>query len=174
MKSSFGLSALVGLTLSFHAYAGGNPEFVKFPEKYEQIFTHYDTANRANQTQLAKFYANEIAAESYKKGEEAAPGSIVIMEIYAPKKDAEGKIQSGEDGLFVIDKLAAIAVMEKRNDWDGAFKADDRSGNWGFALYDPEGKAKDNDLTCAQCHNPLQKQDNLFSFQKLVDYVKAH
>lgn len=35
MKSSFGLSVLVGLTLSFHAYAGGNPEFVKFPEKYE-------------------------------------------------------------------------------------------------------------------------------------------
>lgn len=174
MKSSLGLSALVGLTLSFHAFGGGNPDFVKFPENYTQTFSQYDTANRANQTQLAKFYANEVAVDSYRQGEEAASGSIVIMEIYAPKKDAEGKIQSGEDGLFVIDKLAAVAVMEKRTDWDAAFKAEDRSGGWGFALYDPEGKAKDNDLTCAQCHNPLQKQDNLFTFQKLVDYVKNH
>ncbi|MCC6916228.1 cytochrome P460 family protein [Nitrosomonas sp.] len=174
MKLSFGLSALIGLTLSFHAYGGGNPEFVKFPEKYEQIFTKYDVANRANQTQLAKFYANKIAVESYKKGEEAAPGSVVVMEIYVPKKDAEDKILSGADGLFIIDKLAAVAVMEKRNDWDSAYNADDRSGGWGFALYDPAGVAKTNDLNCAQCHTPLQKQDNLFSFQKLVDYVKSH
>ncbi|MXS79877.1 MULTISPECIES: cytochrome P460 family protein [Nitrosomonas] len=174
MKSSLGLSALIGLTLSFPAFGGGNPEFVKFPENYTEIFSQYGTANRANQTQLAKFYANKIAVDSYKKGEEAAPGSVVVMEIYIPKKDAEGKIQSGEDGLFVIDKLAAVGVMEKRSDWDGTFKAEDRSGNWGFALYEPNGKVKDNDLNCAQCHNPLQKQDNLFSFQKLVDYVKNH
>lgn len=174
MKSSFGLSALIGLTLSCHVYGGGNPEFVKFPEKYEQIFTKYDVANRTNQTQLAKFYANKIAVESYKKSEEAAPGSVVVMEIYVPKKDAEGKILSGEDGLFIIDKLAAVAVMEKKNDWDSTYKTNDRSGNWGFALYDPEGKVKDNDLNCAQCHTPLQKQDSLFTFQKLVDYVKSH
>ena len=174
MKLSFGLFALVGLTLSFHAYGGGNPEFVKFPEKYEQTFSKYDVANRANQTQLAKLYANEAAVESYKKGGEAGPGSVVVMEIYAPKKDAEGKIQSGEDGLFVIDKLAAVAVMEKRNDWDSAFKTDERSGNWGFALYNPDGTAKDNDLNCTQCHTPLQQQDHLYSFQKLADYAEGH
>ncbi len=174
MKSNLSLSALIGLTLSFQAFGGGNPEFVKFPENYTQTFSHYDTANRANQTQLAKFYANKTAVDSYKNGEEAAPGSVMVMEIYAPKKDAEGKIQSDENGLFVIDKLAAIAVMEKRNDWDSSFKAEDRSGNWGFALYEPDGKVKDNDLNCAQCHSALQKQDNLFSFQKLVDYVKKH
>lgn len=174
MKSSIGLSALIGLTLSFHAFGGGNSEFVKFPENYTQTFAHYDTANRANQTQLAKFYANKTAVDSYKNGEKAASGSVVIMEIYAPKKDAEGKIQSGEDGLFVIDKLAAVAVMEKRSDWDNAFKAEDRSGGWGFALYEPDGKVKDNELNCAQCHTPLQKQDNLFSFQKLINYAKEH
>ncbi|MDL1867299.1 hypothetical protein FBR06_08715 [Betaproteobacteria bacterium PRO4] len=173
MKSVTGLSAVIGLALSFSAYAGGNPDQVKFPEKYTETFTQYDVANRANQTQVAKFYANKIAVDSYKKGEEAAPGSIVIMEIYAPKKDAEGKIQSGDDGLFVIDKLAAVAVMEKQANWDASYNAEDRSGGWGFALYDPEGKAKENDLNCAQCHTPLQKQDHLFSFQKLVGYAKG-
>lgn len=90
MKLSSGLSALIGLTLSSYAFGGGNPEFVKFPENYTQTFSHYDTANRANQTQLAKFYANKIAVDSYKNGEEAASGSVVIMEIYVPKKDSEG------------------------------------------------------------------------------------
>ncbi|BBL33902.1 hypothetical protein Nstercoris_00128 [Nitrosomonas stercoris] len=174
MKLGLGISTLVGLTLSLPAFAGGNPDFVKFPENYAETFTLYATANRANQTQLAKLYANKTAVDSYKSGDAAADGSVVIMEIYVPKKDAEGNIQSGEDGLFVIDKLGAVAVMEKRSDWDSAFEAADRSGNWGFALYEPDGQVKNNELDCAQCHNPLQQQDNLFSFQKLVDYVKNH
>ncbi len=174
MKSSFGLFALAGLSLSFHVHGGGNPEFVKFPKGYEEAFTQYGIANRANQTQLAKFYANEVAVESYKKGEEAAAGSVVIMEIYEPKKDAEGKILSGEDGLFVIDKLAAVAVMEKRSDWNSAYQPTDRTGDWGFAVYNPDGTAKSNELDCVQCHIPLQQQDHLFTFQRLVDYAKSH
>lgn len=175
MKSSFGLFALIGLSmssLSFQTYAGGSPEFVEFPEGYEQTFSQYGIANRANQKQLAKFYANKTAVESYKKGEEAAPGSVVVMEIYETKKDAEDNIQSGEDGLFVIEKLAAVAVMEKRNDWGNAYQATDRTGDWGFAVYNPDGTAKNNELDCVQCHTPLQQQDHLFTFQKLIDYAK--
>ena len=172
MKQRFKLFTLIGLLLPFCVYAGGDPEFVKYPEGYQQIFTKYATANRANQTQLAKLFANEIAVESYKKGEEAAPGSVVIMEIYEPKKDAEGKIISGKDGLFEIEKLAAVAVMEKRNEWDKAFQPDNRVGGWGFAVYNPDGTPKSNDLNCVQCHTPLKEQDYLFSFQKLVDFTK--
>lgn len=172
MMQRFKLFTLIGLLLPFYTYAGGDPEFVKYPEGYQQIFTEYDMANRANQTQVAKFFANEIAVESYKKGEEAAPGSVVIMEIYEPKKDADGKIISGEDGLFEIEKLAAVAVMEKRNEWDKAFSSDNRVGGWGFAVYNPDGTPKSNDLNCVQCHTPLKGQDYLFSFQKLVDFVK--
>lgn len=172
MKSILGLSTLVGLALSLPAFAGGNPDQVKFPENYVQTFAHYATVNRANNTQLAKLYANQTAVDSYKNGEPAASGSVVIMEIYAPKKDADGKIESGADGLFVIDKLAAVAVMERKSDWGDSIKAEDLSGGWAFALYDTEGNAKENDLNCAQCHTPLEKQDNLFTFQQLVDYAK--
>ncbi|MCW5600993.1 cytochrome P460 family protein [Nitrosomonas sp.] len=172
MKYKLKLVTLMSALLPFYALAGGDPDFVKYPEGYQQIFTQYDTANRANQTQVAKFYANEIAVESYKKGEEAAPGSVVIMEIYEPKKDAEGKIVTGKEGLFEIEKLAAVAVMEKRNNWDKAFSSDNRTGDWGFAVYNPDGTPKSNDLNCVQCHTPLKNQDYLFSFQKLVDFAK--
>ncbi len=174
MKSRIWTITLMTLLLPFHANGGGNPDFVKLPEGYEQIFSQYSVANRANQTQVAKFYANQIAMESYKKGEEAAPGSIVIMEIYEPKKDTSDKIISGQEGLFEIDKLAAVAVMEKRNNWDSAYQTSDRTGDWGFAVYNPDGTIKVNDLNCVQCHTPLQQQDYLFSFQKLVDFATGH
>lgn len=174
MKFQFKLMTLVCTLLPFYAHGGGDPDFVKFPEGYQQTFTQYDMANRANQTQVAKFYANEIAVASYKKGEEAASGSVVIMEIYEPKKDADGKIISGKDGLFEIEKLAAVAVMEKRSDWDKTFSPENRTGEWGFAVYNPDGTAKSNDLNCVQCHTPLKNQDHLFSFQKLVDFAKKN
>ena len=154
------------------AHSGGNPEHVKFPEGYADTFTLYSTANRANQTQVAKLYANDAAIASYKKKKKAASGSVVVMEIYATKTGEDGKPVKGSDGLFEIDSLAGVAVMENRADWDEAFSADDRTGNWGFALYNPDGSEKSNELNCVQCHTPLAAQDYLFTFQRLVDFVK--
>ena len=94
------------------------------------------------------------------------------MEIYEPKKDAEGKIIAASTGIFEIEKLVAVAVMEKRTDWDQSFSPDDRTGNWGFAVYSPDGAAKSNDLNCVQCHTPLKDQDYLFSYGKLVNFTK--
>lgn len=42
--------------------------------------------NRANQTQVAKLYANEVAISSYTQGNMSASGAVMIMEIYTPKK----------------------------------------------------------------------------------------
>ncbi len=159
------LSALV-------AYAGGNPDYVKFPQGYETSFTNYTIMNRAGSAAVAKMYANKSAVASYKKGQAAAPGSIIVMEVYKPKKDAEGKPIVGRDGVNEIDKLAAIAVMERRDGWPSAYSADDRVGTWGFAIYNADGSPKQNDLACVTCHTPLEQQDYLFSHQKLVDHAK--
>lgn len=174
MKSSLKLIAMIFAFSPLYAYAGGNPEHVKFPEGYEKTFTKYSTANRANQKQVAKLYANEIAITSYTQGKKAASGSIVIMEIYSPKTDAEGKPVPGGDGVFEIDSLAAVGVMENRNNWDESFTQEDRTGDWGFAVYNPDGSEKSNDLNCVQCHTPLNAQDYLFTYQRLVDFVKSH
>jgi hypothetical protein len=163
-------AALIAAPL--YAYAGGDPEHVKFPQGYEKTFTKYATANRANQTQVAKLYANDVAISSYTQGQKSAAGSVIIMEIYTPKKDVEGKFITGSDGTFEIDSLSAVAVMENRNDWEAAFPKENRTGDWGFAVYNPDGTPKNNDLNCVQCHTPLQGQDYLFSYQKLVDFVK--
>lgn len=148
--------------------AGGNNEFVAFPDGYKDSFTHYNTQNRANNKQIADMYANQIAIESIKSGS-LADGSRIVMEVYLPETNEDGKPVTGPDGLFIKSKLAAIAVMEKKSDWDNAFSADDRAGNWGFALYTPDGTPKKNDLDCVTCHRPLSNQDYMFTHQKLLE-----
>ena len=167
------LKSIVGILMAapLYAYAGGDPEFVKFPQGYEKGFTKYATMNRANQTQVAKLYANDAAIASYTKDQKSASGSVIVMEIYNPKKDAEGKPVAGSDGIFEIESLAAVAVMENRNNWDSAFPKENRTGDWGFAVYNPDGSEKSNDLNCVQCHTPLQGQDYMFTYQQLVDFV---
>ena len=172
MKYTLRTIAAALIAVPLYAYAGGDPEHVKFPEGYEKTFTKYATMNRANQTQVAKLYANDKAISSYTQDQKGASGSVIVMEIYTPKKDADGKPIAGTDGVFEIDSLSAVGVMEKSNNWDAAFPKENRTGDWGFAVYNPDGTAKSNDLNCVQCHTPLQGQDYLFTYQKLVDFVK--
>ena len=138
---------------------------------YGAIFTKYTTMNRSGSAAVAKMYANDTALSSYKKGQPAASGSIMVMEVYKPKKDADGKPIVGRDGINEIAKLAAIAVMERRDAWPANYAAADRVGTWGFAIYNPDGTPKKNNLTCVVCHTPLTQQDFLFSHQRLVDFA---
>ena len=171
MKYSSILVGLVFAASAVAAYAGGNPDFVAFPSGYGAIFTKYTTMNRSGSAAVAKMYANDTALSSYKKGQPAASGSIMVMEVYKPKKDADGKPIVGRDGINEIAKLAAIAVMERRDAWPANYAAGDRVGTWGFAIYNPDGTPKKNNLTCVVCHTPLTQQDFLFSHQRLVDFA---
>lgn len=158
------LSSLVAAT----AFAGGDPDFVEFPENYKNTDTEYATVNRANGKQVGVLYANEAAMGSIQYGAQLIPGSRIIMEIYKQKKDSDGNPVMGADGIYEKGALAAIGVMEKSINWSGKFPADHRSEEWGFALYDPKGKIKDNKLECASCHIPLEdSEDNLFTHAQL-------
>ena len=102
------------------ASAGGDPEFVQYPEGYTASFSNYITMNRAGKELVAVMYANDVAVSSYEKGGPAAPGSIVIMEIYKPMKDEAGKAIMDSDGLYEMDSLAAVAVMRRARARTGA------------------------------------------------------
>ena len=164
---------LVCILTAVCVYAGGDPDFVAFPEGYDTAFTNYVIQNRTNGKQVARIFANDVALSSYKSGTKAASGSILVMEVYKPKTDAEGNPVVGEDGIFEIDQLAAIAVAERRDNWDAAYPAENRVGNWGFALYGPDGQPKANDLQCVVCHTPLAHQDFIFSHPRILEYATS-
>lgn len=159
----------ITLSTSLFAYAGGNPEYVSFPGAYKTEFVQYDVRNRVNGKQLAVMYANEIAINSVKDGK-LADGSKIIMEIYKAKQDEDGNKITDSAGLFEKGKFAAVAVMEKRSNWSTDFSNKDRAANWGFAIYNTDGSAKENKLECAACHTPLADSDYMFSFSSLVGF----
>ena len=165
------ISIVIGFSISLFSHAGGNPEFVKFPATYKSEFTQYDTRNRGNGKQLAVLYANEIALNSVKSGK-LDNGSKIIMDVYKVKVDEDGNKITNSSGLFEKGKFAAIAVMEKNIDWDSNFSAEDRAGNWGFAIYNTDGTVKENDLECATCHKPYEANDYMFSFQSLTNFTQ--
>lgn len=160
---------LLTLLISLCVYAGGNPVYVNFPEGYKSDFTQYNVRNRGNGKQLAVLYANETAINSANSGQ-LANGSKIIMEVYKTKLDENGNAITDTSGLFEKGKFAAIAVMEKKSDWNTSFSAEDRAGDWGFAIYNTDGTPKENNLECATCHKPMPDNDYLFSFSSLVEY----
>jgi len=161
----------LALSISFLAYAGGNPEHVKYPEAYKTEFTHYDTRNRVNGKQVAVMYANKIAIDTASDAE-LGEGAKIVMEIYKVNLDYDRNPITGADGIFEKGKFAAVAVMEKRSNWDAVFDSKQRAGNWGFALYKTNSAPKDNSLDCASCHTPMPDNDFLFSYSSLVEFTK--
>ena len=160
----------LALSISFLAYAGGNPEQVSFPDGYKTDFKKYDTRNREGKPQLAVLYANKIALDSLNNGK-LADGSKIVMEVYKAKSVYGDAIYRG-NGNYVKGKFAAVAVMEKRSDWESSIAAKERSGDWGFAIYNTDGTPKENTLDCASCHTPMPEKDYLFSHSSLVEFVK--
>ena len=167
MKRALLIAALIPVAIV--AVAGGNPEFVNLPGNYLSEFSNYDVRNRGNGKQLAVLYANKTAVESAANGV-MANGSVIVMEIYKKKLDENGNAVMNSNGLFEKGKFAAIAVMEKRDNWESGFASEQRAGNWGFAIYNTDGSVKDNNLDCASCHIPLENQGYMFSHASLVEY----
>lgn len=159
--------------MSWVVFAGGNPEHVAYPTNYKNDFTYYDTRNRMNGKQVAVLYANQIAMNSADSNN-LDNGSKIVMEVYKPKLDADGNPIADLNGQFEKDKLAAVAIMEKRIDWNNDFSSNERAGDWGFALYNTNGTPKDNQLDCATCHQPLGNQDYRFSHGSLAEFLNTY
>jgi hypothetical protein len=115
-------------------------------------------------------YANQIALDSLNKGK-LAEGSKIVMEVYKAKV-SYGEPITGSNGIYKKGKFAAIAVMEKRSDWKGSIADNELAGDWGFAIYNTDGKPKENGLDCASCHTPMPESDFLFSHASLVEASK--
>lgn len=163
-----GLAAMGGLLLSGVASAG--PELVAFPEGYQENFTHYATVNRDDERkQVVKAFANDVAVESVKAGLPLASGAVIAMEVYKAKLDENEEPIMGDDGFFVADEMAAIALMESRDGFGEDYAEELRNGTWEYALFKGDGSRIDKETTaCFECHKPLHDADYMFTLEQLM------
>ena len=158
-------AALVPLTL----LKVSAEEQIGYPADYKSNFTNYLSLDRTqNEGQIIRLFANQKALEAARSGAALPDGSIIVGEIYKAKLNKDGKPQVSSLGRQVRDKLALIAVMEKRPGFGKDLPAEFQNDGWDFAAFKPDGSRAKKDLdSCRSCHAPLKDSQHLFSLEHL-------
>ncbi len=163
-------SSLLALLLATDAVRA-DANRVTLPD-YRSGFAHYvENLERADPEQISEIWANRTALESAAGGAPLAYGSVLVMEVWKAKM-TEGGEEPERDaaGRPVKDRLLFVAVMEKQPGWGGIYPEEERSGEWEFAAYTPDGEFKEMDYgaKCSYCHAPLGEQDYVQSWEALL------
>lgn len=168
MKPRFLLAGLA-IALSAPALHAG-PENVSAPGNYREDFVMYFSGDRsANDKQAIRVYANDIALEGKLADGKLPYGSVIVGEIYSVEIDASGMAKTSTLGRRIRDRLAALVVMERGEGFDAGYPDELKTGDWEFAVFSPDGKRLDKDITaCRSCHHPLANQEFVFSYQHLA------
>ncbi len=165
-----GLAALAGavatLTVAGAVRAGGDK--VVFPENYAQGVL-YATVDRADNKQYREFYGPRAAIDAAKKGQPLPSGTVLTMVQYAAKLDAQGNPEKDANGRFIKTNIVGYTAMEKRTGWGTEYPEAQRNGEWEYQAFraDKTANAQANLTACFNCHKPLDKQDFVFSYDRL-------
>lgn len=98
-------------------------------------------------------------------------GSILVMEIYNAKKNAEGTFEKSADGNLVKADLAKVFVMQKGAGWGKGAPENLKNGDWIYSAFKPNGERLDVDYTaCSGCHLPLgESKDNAHRYDEYFE-----
>ena len=145
--------------------AGG--EKVMLPET---LGTLYTTVDRADNKQYRELYVSPAAAiDAAKKGEPLPSGTVLTLIQYAAQLDGQGNPVKDANGRFIKTNVVGYTVMEKRTGWGIEYPDDIRNGDWEYQAFTADKKVNDKAVlaNCFKCHKPLDKQDFVFSYDKL-------
>jgi hypothetical protein len=157
---------LAGVALTAAVRAGG--DLVVFPENYAKGVL-YTTVDRADNKQYRELYSTPAAIEAVKAGKPIPSGTVLTLVQYKAKLDAAGQPEKDASGRFIKGDLIGYTVMEKRAGWGGEYTDDIRNGEWEYQAFKADKTVNDKAVlkNCFTCHKPLDKQDFVFSFEKM-------
>ena len=145
-----------------------------FPEGYRATFKLYQTVNRADINQVRYLYANPVAWQAASEGKPLPHGSVLLLEQWAAKLDADRKPVAGAGGFYAPDRLVGYSVMSSGAGFGAGFPEMLRNADWNYALFNPDMKPRAgvNQADCLACHKPLDKANYLFSNDPLMMAAK--
>jgi hypothetical protein len=159
-------AALAGLAMTGAVRAGG--DLVAFPDNYAKGVL-YTTVDRPNNKQYRELFSTPEAIEALKTGKAIPSGTVLTLVEYKAKLDASGTPEKDGNGRFIKGDLIGYTVMEKRAGWGAEYSPDQRNGEWEYQAFKADKTVNDkaNLKNCFTCHLPLDKQDFVFSFDKM-------
>lgn len=130
---------------------------VGFPADYASTFHVLYDFDRPDTRQVLVAYGNDQAAAA---DPNAAPnaafpyGSVIAMEVHPAVLADDGTPMLDANGRYVPGPVVAIPTMRKDKGFGEAYQVQ-RSGEWEFAVYRPDGTTqvspRDSNV-CAECH----------------------
>jgi hypothetical protein len=162
-------AAIIGaLALAYGLPARAGGEKVAFPDKFETGVL-YATIDRPDLKQYRELYASQAAIDAAKKGQPLPDGTVLTLVQYTALLTAAGEPQKDANGRFIKGRLVATVVMEKRAGWGAEYVPQYRNGEWEYQAFTPDRKVNDkaNLFGCFNCHKPLDKQDFVFSYDRM-------
>jgi hypothetical protein len=160
------ISASAALAVVLQARAGGDK--VAFPEDYAKGVL-YTTVDRPDNKQYRELYTSAAAVDAAKKGQPLPSGTVITLVQYAAKLDPQGNPEKNPTGRFIKANLIGYTVMEKRTGWGAEYPDNVRNGEWEYQAFkaDRTPNTGANLTACFNCHKPLDKQDFVFSYDKM-------
>lgn len=161
------LAAGAGVLLFGEVRAGGDK--IAFPADYQKGVL-YSIVDRPDNKQYRELYVSPASAiQAAKRGEPLPHGTVLTLVQYRAVLDAQGNPTKNAEGRFSKGELVGYTVMEKRAGWGAEYPPEIRNGEWEYQAFTPAKAVNDkaNLTACFQCHKPLDKQDFVFSYDKL-------
>src|SRR5262249_51790111 len=163
-----GAAIAAGAAAALVVPAGAGGDKVAFPNLFPEG-VRYHTFDRPDLKQQREIYTSAEALAAAKKGEPMPNGTVITMVNYAAKLDAQGNPEKDANGHFIKGDVVGYGVMEKRAGWGGEYPENVRNGDWEYQAFkaDMTPNAAANLTTCFNCHKPHDKQDSVFSYDKI-------
>ena len=124
---------------------------VGLPQNYANTFRPFYVLDRPDNRQVRVVYGNDIADG----GSPFRHGSILVMETYRARLDAQGVPVRNATGRYERDALTGIFVMRK-DEWFGRRYKEHQTGDWEYASFLPDGTpsvvGEAAAQGCAVCH----------------------
>jgi hypothetical protein len=151
------------------------PEKVAFPVDYQSRFFIYDTANDAPANTIRILYVNPQTFKFREPGKPLPNGTILVAEERPAKLDASGAPLTDREGRFVpTERVVSVWVQEKRTGWGAEYAPHERTGEWEFAHFLPDGsrKADAKIAECRTCHRKQATQDYTFRAYRFIQDLR--
>jgi plastocyanin len=126
---------------------------VGFPENYQTAYKQLFVFDRPDNKQVRVIYGNDVATTS-RPGQPWPYGSMLVMETYRAKLDAQGNPELDANGRYQREALAGIFVMRKESGFGAAYQLQ-RSGEWEYVAFRPDRSYSNPPQAtnaCAACH----------------------
>ena len=126
---------------------------VGFPTGYQEDFKLMYIYDRLDNRRVRVVCGNDVAA-SVKQGEPFPYGSILVMETWRAKLDADGEVVKDSNDHLIRESLSRIFVMRKEEGFGEAYQGL-RTGEWEYVAYHPDQThltPPQNTANCAACH----------------------